>query len=198
MRTSALRDGDRWIVNGQKVWTTGAHFSDYGLLLARTDPSVSKHAGLTLFVIDMKAPGVEVRPIRQMTGESDFNEVFFADVVVPDDHRLTPPGGGWNGARTTLMFERLNVGGDTGLIDHRAMLEFLRATPIDGRPAIEDAAMRALMARWYVNDRGLKLMTYRTLTALGQGVAPGPEQSIGKLLIASQAQEMANVARDVP
>lgn len=197
LATRAARDGARWIVNGQKVWTTGAHFSDFGLLLARTDPDVSKHAGLTLFVVDMHAPGVAVRPIRQMSGEAEFNEVFFTDVAIDDAERLTVPGGGWAGAMTTLMFERLNVGADIGLVDYRTLLETARTIDVRGRPAIEAPLVRDALARCYINDRGLKLLTYRTITALGRDRLPGPEQSITKLVIAAQAQAIADLLLDL-
>ena len=106
-----VRDGDEWIVNGQKVWTTLAHVSRWGLLVVRTDPDVVKHAGLTAFVVDMHAPGVEIRPLRQMTGEAEFNEVYFTDARIPDGERLGKPGDGWRVSLTTLMNERVSIGG---------------------------------------------------------------------------------------
>ena len=111
LATRAQRDGDEWVVNGQKVWTTLAHTASWGLLLARTDPEVEKHRGLTYFIVDMHAPGVEVRPLRQMTGEAEFNEVFFTDVRIPDSDRLDAVGAGWGVAMTTLMNERVAIGG---------------------------------------------------------------------------------------
>jgi alkylation response protein AidB-like acyl-CoA dehydrogenase len=197
VRTRAVRQGNKWIVNGQKIWTTGAQFSDYGLLLARTEPDAPKHAGLTLFIVDMKAPGISVRPIRMITGESEFNEVFFHDVEISDTNRLTEPGKGWAGARTTLMFERLNVGGEIGLIDHRELVRLTSQLEIDGAPAIQNSMVRERLANWYINDRALKLLNFQTLTALGQGELPGPEQSISKLVIASQVQKMADLALDL-
>jgi alkylation response protein AidB-like acyl-CoA dehydrogenase len=114
LRTSAVRDGEDWVVNGQKVWTTLAHVADRGILLTRTDPDRPKHAGLTMFVVDMHAPGVTVRPLRQMGGQADFNEVFFDDVRIPDSERLGEPGEGWRVALTTLMNERVAIGGAGG------------------------------------------------------------------------------------
>jgi alkylation response protein AidB-like acyl-CoA dehydrogenase len=110
LRTRAERDGDDWIINGQKIWTSGAHYCDYGILITRTDPSAPKHAGLTMFFLDMKTPGVEVRRIKQISGTSNFNEVFFTNVRLPDSQRLGPVGGGWKVSLTTLMNERLAVG----------------------------------------------------------------------------------------
>ena len=106
-----VKDGDEWIVNGQKVWTTLAHLSKWGLLVVRTDPEAVKHAGLTAFVVDMKAPTVEVRPLRQITGEAEFNEVYFTDTRIPDSERLGQPGDGWRVSLTTLMNERVSIGG---------------------------------------------------------------------------------------
>ncbi len=111
LATTAVRDGDEWIVNGQKVWTTLAHLSRWGMLIARTDPDAPKHKGMTYFVIDMQAPGVEVRPLRQMTGEAEFNEVFMTDVRIPDAERLGDVGEGWRVSLTTLMNERVSIGG---------------------------------------------------------------------------------------
>src|SRR4051794_18357603 len=111
LSSRAVRDGDEWIVNGQKVWTTLAHLSRWGMLVARSNPDQPKHKGLTYFVVDMKAPGVEVRPLRQMTGEAEFNEVYFTDVRIPDDERLGDIGDGWRVSLTTLMNERVSIGG---------------------------------------------------------------------------------------
>jgi alkylation response protein AidB-like acyl-CoA dehydrogenase len=186
LRTAARRDGEGWRVTGQKIWTTGAHFSDLGLLLARTEPGSSRHDGLTMFIVDMKAVGVVVRPIRQISGEADYNEVFFDDVWIPDAHRLTDVGCGWSGAVTTLMFERMNVGADIGLIDWRAGLRQAVRLGVQ-----EDSVLREKIVDWYLDAQGVNLFAYRTLTALGQGRPPGPEQSIAKLIMARQAQDIA-------
>ncbi len=188
----ARPDGDHWIVNGQKVWTTGAQFSDYGLLLTRTDPHVPKHAGLTMFFVDMKSPGIEVRPIRQMAGESAFNEVFFTDVRLPDDQRLGGVGAGWKVAVTTLMFERMTVGSETGLLTADALLHAVR-----GLGRLDDPAVAERVADAWIVEEGLRLQQCRTLTALSKGGVPGPEQSIGKLLKATLAQRMAIDALDL-
>ncbi len=112
LATKAERDGDEWVINGQKVWTTLAHVSNWGMLVARTDPTVPKHGGMTYFVVDMRSPGVDVRPLRQMTGEAEFNEVYFDNVRIPDSQRLGDVGRGWNVAITTLMNERVSIGGN--------------------------------------------------------------------------------------
>jgi acyl-CoA dehydrogenase len=196
IRMRARRDcpgeGGEWVVDGQKVWTTGAQFSDFGLLLARTDPTVPKHAGLTMFFVDMRSPGIEVRPIRQMAGESEFNEVFFTDVRIPDAQRLGPVGGGWKVALTTLMFERLTVGTELGLLTARSMLSLLAETGDLSDPAVSECVADA----WIV-DEGLRLHQCRTLTALSKGGTPGPEQSMGKLLKARQAQRISTFLMDL-
>src|SRR4029077_268256 len=110
LRTRAEKKGDDWIINGQKIWTSGAHYSDYGLLIARTDPNLPKHKGLTMFFLDMKSPGVEVRPIKQASGEAEFNEVYFTNVRIPDHQRLGEVNAGWNVSLTTLMNERMSIG----------------------------------------------------------------------------------------
>lgn len=191
LRTSAQRRDDHWVINGQKVWTTGAHFSDYGMLLARTDPGAARHAGLTMFIVDMRAPGVTIRPIRQMTGESDFNEVFFSDVVVKQEDRITEVGAGWAGAITTLMFERMNVGADIGLAGWDAALGVADDIGLGANPLL-----RQKLADWYIQSQGVALYAYRTLTSLSQGRPPGPEQSIAKLVMARQAQDIGETLLD--
>jgi alkylation response protein AidB-like acyl-CoA dehydrogenase len=189
VQTRARPEGQRWVVNGQKVWTTGAQFSDFGLLLARTDPTAPKHAGLTMFFVDMKSPGIEVRPIRQMDGDSEFNEVFLTDVRVPDDQRLGAIGAGWKVALTTLMHERLSVGAEIGLLNFEALWAVVKAA---GR-LDEPLAVEHLADAW-VAEEGLRLHHCRSLTALSRGGTPGPEQSIAKLVKARLAQRMATFA----
>lgn len=197
LRTRAERDGDGWIVNGQKIWTSGAHMSDWGLLLTRTDPGVAKHAGLTMFFVDMKAPGIEIRPIHQMSGATHFNEVFFTDVRVPDAWRLGEVGQGWRVALTTLMNERVLGGGIIRRPDVPDLLKLVRTLHIGGRPAIEDAGVRQKLAAWYVRWQGVRLTRFRTLTALSKGKEPGPENSIGKLVNAAMAQDIASYGLDL-
>ena len=193
LRTRAVPDGDDWVVNGQKIWTSGAHFSDYGLLLTRSDPAVPKHKGLSMFFLNMKAPGVEVRRIKQISGTSNFNEVFFTDVRIPDSQRLGDVGDGWKVALTTLMHERLAVG-TLGGPDFQDLLELARIVETDGKPALQNAAVRERLADWYIESKGLEYTKFRTITALSRGQMPGPESSIYKVVSATKLQEIANFA----
>jgi alkylation response protein AidB-like acyl-CoA dehydrogenase len=195
LKTRAVKDGDDWIINGQKVWTSGAHYSDYGIVLVRTNPEKEKHKGLTMFVINMKAPGVEVRPIHQMSGGSNFNEVYFTDVRISDSERLGDVGNGWNVALVTLMNERLAVGGSAGP-EYGEILELARNTPSPSGKGtlLQDQAFRERLASWYVSAEGYTLGKYRTMTALSKGQTPGPESSIGKILNANRMQDLANAA----
>lgn len=194
LKTRAVRDSDEWVINGQKVWTSGAHYSDWGIVLVRTDPSKPKHKGLTMFFIDMKSPGIEVRPIHQMSGGSNFNEVWFTDVRVPHAQMLGGEGNGWSVALVTLMNERLAVGGSPGP-DYKEIFDWARTAPgADGRPLAEDSAFRQRLADWYVRAEGYKLGKFRTMTALSKGQTPGPESSIGKIITANQLQDITNSA----
>ena len=195
LRTRAVRDGDTWIINGQKVWNSLAHIADWGILVTRSDPNVPKHKGLTYFIVDMHSPGVEVRPIKQITGGATFNEVFLTDVVIPDENRVGAVGEGWRVALTTLMNERMLLGAgrqpgpDTG-----AILDLAARCMIQGRPAIEDSSVRQELAELITQQEALRLTGYRALTALSQGRPPGPEGSIGKLAVAQLMQRIGSVA----
>ena len=191
LRATAVRDGNDWILNGQKIWTTGAHFSDWGMIVTRSDPSVPKHAGLTYFIVDMRAPGVEVRPIKQISGATGFNDVFFNDVRVPDEYRLSGVGNGWAVAITTLMHERASIGGGAGGAGVNELMRLAQQTQLEGRPAWEDTSVRQRLADFYVRAKGLQYTGYRSLTALSRGQTPGPEASIGKLVGARLGQEIA-------
>ena len=197
LRTRAERDGGDWVINGQKIWTSGAHYSDYGVIVVRTDPTVPKHKGLSYFYVDMKAPGVEIKPIKQLTGDSDFNEVYFTDVKVSDSQRLGEVGQGWQVSLTTLMNERAAIGGSFGQMDVSLAMSVAAEVEIDGRPALEDTAVRARIADWYVQEAGLKYTGYRSLTALSRGALPGPENSIGKLVGAPKMQAMSSYLMDL-
>jgi alkylation response protein AidB-like acyl-CoA dehydrogenase len=196
LRTRAERDGDDWIINGQKIWTSGAHFADLGILITRSDPESPKHRGLTMFFLDMKSPGIEVRRIKQISGTSNFNEVFFTDTRVPDRQRLGEAGGGWKVALTTLMNERLAVGDAPGP-DFDDIFALARTLSIDGVPAIRNSAVRDKLADWYVKTQGLTYTKFRTMTALSRGQVPGPEASIAKLVSATKLQEIANYGIDL-
>jgi alkylation response protein AidB-like acyl-CoA dehydrogenase len=191
LRTRAIKQGDSWLINGQKVWTTGAHYSDYGLLLARTDINVPKHAGLTMFWIDMRTPGVEIRPIHQMSGSSDFDEVHLSDVLVPDSQRLGEVGGGWKASLVTLMNERVEGSKDRGPTIEE-VLALARSVPRGEKRVIDDPAFRQKLAHWHVQAEGLRFTRLRTLTALSRGQTPGPESSIGKLVAANRLQELTS------
>ncbi len=199
LRTRAERKGDEWLVNGQKIWTSGAHYSDWGILVTRSDPNANKHAGLTYFVVDMRSPGIEVRPIKQITGGSNFNEVFFTDVRVPDANRISAVGNGWAVAITTLMNERSSIGGGVGGgAGVRELIQLARRTEsVRGGRALDDASVRERIADFYVRTKGLQYTSYRTLTALSRGQTPGPEGSIGKLVSAPMRQEMASFALEL-
>ncbi len=188
LKTKAVKDGDEWVINGQKVWTSGAHYSDFGILLVRTDPNVPKHKGLTMFIVDMKQKGVEVRPIHQASGGREFNEVYFTDVRISDKDRLGEPGMGWKVALVTLMNERLAVGGSPGP-DWKEIMDYARSAG-----TMSDQAFRARLADWYVAAQGYKLTKFRTQTALSRGETPGPENAIGKIINANHLQDICNSA----
>ncbi len=196
LRTRAERDGGDWIINGQKIWTSGAHYSDYGILITRTDPTVPKHKGLTMFFLDMKSKGVEIKPIRQANGQSEFNEVYFTDVRIPDSQRLGAVNDGWNVSLTTLMNERMSIGAAvaTGFPE---LFDYCTTLALDDGPAIDDRAVRAKLANWAVRASGLKYTAFRAISALSRGERPGPENSIGKLVAGSMIQEIATYALDL-
>ncbi len=196
IKTRAERSGDAWVLNGQKIWTSGAHFSDFGIIVTRTDPSVPKHKGLTMFFIDMKSPGIEIRPIKQINGDRAFNEVFFTDVRVPDSQRLGTVGAGWQVSLVTLMNERLAVGGSLATsVD--PLLELAATMKIDGKPALTNKAVRERLAGWYAQLAGLKYTGFRMVSALSRGATPGPEASISKVVVARMNQDMASFALDL-
>ncbi len=174
LQTRAERDGDEWILNGQKVWTSGAQYSDIGEIICRTDPDKPKHKGLTGFVVDMHAPGVEVRPLRQMTGGASFNEVFFTDVRVPDDHRLGDVNEGWTVALTTLMNERASIGagsagGGLGLANSTRLIEMLRHFGLD-----QDPVYRQELMKLHVAYSVAKYNNQRAMDKIKSGQLPGP------------------------
>lgn len=196
VRTAAVRDGDDWVINGQKVWNSGAQISDYGMLMTRTDPTLPKHKGLTAFWVRMDTPGIEVRPIKMLSGDSELNEVFLTDVRIPDAQRVGAVGDGWKVIISTLMNERAAIGAGGGL-GWAEIMKLAREMPgVDG-PAMQDPAFREWLADWYVNAEGIKLLSFQTLTSLSRGQAPGPESSGGKLLWANQTQDLSSMALDI-
>ncbi len=199
LRTRAERASDGsgdWIVNGQKIWTSGAQHSDWGLLISRTDPDVAKHKGLTMFYLSMKTPGIEIRPIKQANGDHGFNEVYFTDVRIPDAQRLGDVNQGWEVSLTTLMNERLSIGSGmpTG---YPELLSYCMNAEIDGRPAIDDSNVRSRLATYAVRASGLRYTAMRAITALSKGETPGPENSIGKLVAGASMQELSMFAMDL-
>jgi alkylation response protein AidB-like acyl-CoA dehydrogenase len=196
LRTRAERRSDEWVINGQKIWTSGAHWSDWAILVARSDPKAAKHKGLTFFFLSMKSPGIETRRIKQISGASHFNEVYFTDVRIPDRQRLGAVGAGWGVAITTLMNERLSSGDLRGP-DFEEVFGLARSTSLEDGPALGNAAVRERLADIYVKTQGVRLTRFRTMTALSRGETPGPENSIGKLVNAPKAQDIASFAMDL-
>jgi alkylation response protein AidB-like acyl-CoA dehydrogenase len=192
LQTRAVRDGDEWVVTGQKVWTSGAHLSDIGEIICRTDPNLPKHKGLTGFIVDMHAPGVEVRPLRQMTGGASFNEVFFTEVRIPDSHRLGDVNGGWTVALTTLMNERAAIGGGIasggGNMSTQRLIELVRH---QGRAA--DPLVRQKLVEIIVNGRVASYTNMRAMAKIAAGQLPGPEMSIAKLSLTMNMRRMADL-----
>ncbi len=194
IRTRAEKTGNGWRVTGQKVWTSGAHFSDFGILLARSDWDKPKHKGLTMFILDMKAPGVDVRPIHQASGEYHFNEVFLDRVPIPVSHQLGGEGEGWEVMISTLLHERLAAGNALGTDSYNDLIALARRCEWDGRPALEDTRVRAAIANAYINQFGVQLLVRRAISTLSRGGMPGPEMSLVKLVSGKSRQDDATFA----
>lgn len=189
VQTKAERDGDEWIVTGQKVWTSGAHYSEIGEIICRTDTSLPKHKGLTGFLVDMQAPGVEIRPLRQMTGGASFNEVFFNEVRVPDWYRLGDVNAGWGVALTTLMNERAAIGAGSGGGEVSMMT---RITEMVRHFGLEnDVIVRDMVANLYINYRVANFNNKRAMDKMKSGQTPGPEMSISKMALVNN-QKLLN------
>ena len=193
----AVRDGDEWVITGQKVWNTLAHIADRGMLVARTDPNAPKHKGLTYFALDMHAPGVEVRPLIQITGEAEFNEVYLTEVRVPDSDRIGDVGDGWRVAMTTLMNERVTIGGGSGPPQpgSGAIAEAIRIWH-DEPYAERSPAMKDRLMRRYVESEALRLTNIRASQARRAG-QPGPEGSIAKLMFAEVNKRIYELCVDL-
>ncbi|MEY2458980.1 MAG: hypothetical protein QOG30_810 [Acidimicrobiaceae bacterium] len=191
LQMRAERDGDEWILNGQKVWTTGAQLSDFGAVIARTNPENPKHRGITMFIIDFKAPGVDIRPLRQMNGGAGFNEVFFTDVRVPDSNRIGDVDDGWRCAIAMLMNERVAIGSGGGggrNVGVKPLVELARR-----REVLDDPVVRQGIADVYIRTQIMGYIGQRTRAAVKAGKAPGPEGSIAKLAGALLARRTSDL-----
>jgi alkylation response protein AidB-like acyl-CoA dehydrogenase len=194
LATRAIRDGDEWTLNGQKVWTTLAHVSRFGIVLARTNPDAVKHKGMTMFVIDMHAPGVDVRPLMQATGEAEFNEVYMTDLRIPDSERLGDVGEGWGVSLTTLMNERVSIGGQvaprgTGII--AIAMKAWNESPSHGDPVA-----RSQLAQFWIESEVNRLTNMRAAQSRVKGT-PGPEGSVGKMAMAGLNQRLMSFVVDL-
>jgi alkylation response protein AidB-like acyl-CoA dehydrogenase len=195
LRTRAEPKDDGWLVNGQKIWTSGAQFCDFGLLLARTDPNVPKHKGLTMYFVRMDSPGMQIKPIKQMSGSSTFNEVFMNDVFIPDSQRLGAVGDGWKVGMGLLGRERFAP--VSRKPDFAELLDFVKLIELENGPATDDDAVREKLADWYVRSQAVRFTRLRTMTSLSRGKIPGPEASIMKLADVSRLQEMVSWGLDL-
>jgi alkylation response protein AidB-like acyl-CoA dehydrogenase len=200
LKTRAVRDGDEWVITGQKVWTTYAQHAKWCMLLARTDPDVSRHQGLTYFLMDMDQPGVQVRPLRQITGESEFNELFIEEARVPEANVIGGEGNGWTVAITTLMHERATLAFGLQVSVQIALGELVdhaRRTPALDGPASEDPVVRQRIAQLMIEAEVLRLNAYRSLSATMHGGVPGPEGSLGKWHWSEVNQALTELAMDI-
>jgi alkylation response protein AidB-like acyl-CoA dehydrogenase len=188
LRTSAVRDGDEWVVNGQKVWNSGAHYSDWGILLTRTDPDAPKHRGITYFLVDMRTPGVDVRPLKQITGASHFNEVFLNDVRIPHANILGAQNAGWGPILTTLANERTLIGGGQSLVKISDLVALARHFGVANDPVV-----RQELARQHAYLETIRFLGYRVQTAASKGVQPGPESSVLKLAASRRLAHAGNL-----
>ena len=200
LQTEARRDDEHYIVNGQKVWTSYGWVGDWCELVVRTDPTVAKHKGLSVLLVDMKSPGVEVRPVRQMTGESEFNELFFRDVRVPAENLLGKLNDGWNVAMSTLMYERGSYGARLHLIFKRyinRLVELSRSTPRNGGTAAQDPLIRQKLAQLFAEIEIMRLNQLRAFSRITATGVPGPEGSIQKIFWSELNQRLQQIAQEI-
>jgi len=200
LQTRAVKDGDHWVINGQKVWTSLAHIADFMMLLARTDPSAPKHKGITYFLLDMKLPGVTVKPLRQITGDAEFNEVFFDNVRLHESHVLGGVNNGWSVGLTTLMYERLALGFGLQVrlrIALDGLVELARRMEKHGRVVVKDPVMRQKIAQLWIDTECLKYTGARAITRLLRGEIPGPEASTGKMGWVETHQRLQELAMEI-
>jgi alkylation response protein AidB-like acyl-CoA dehydrogenase len=199
-KTTAVLDGDEWVVNGQKVWSSWAHIADWCILVVRTDPDAEKHRGLSYLLVDMHAPGVDVRPLAQITGDPEFNEIFFTDVRVPRESMLGRPGEGWNVAMTTLLHERGTLGfALTAALERQFnnLLRLARTPGNDGARPGDDPVVRDRIAQQWIDLQALRFTNYRSITALERTGVPGPEGSVAKLHWSETNQRLTALARSL-
>jgi alkylation response protein AidB-like acyl-CoA dehydrogenase len=200
LQTRAVKDGEHWVVNGQKVWTSLAHIADFMMLLARTDPNAPKHKGITYFLLDMKTPGVTVKPLKQMTGDAEFNEIFFDNVRVHESHVLGGVNNGWSVGLTTLMYERLALGFGLQVrlrITMDQLVEMARRMDKNGRSLTKDPVMRQKLAQLWIDTESLKYTGARAVTKLLKGELPGPEASTGKMMWVETHQRLQELAMEI-
>jgi alkylation response protein AidB-like acyl-CoA dehydrogenase len=200
LETRAVKDGDHWVITGQKVWTSLAHISDWMMLLARTDPDAPRHKGITYFLLDMTLPGVTVKPLRQMTGDAEFNEVFFDGVRLHESQVLGAVNEGWSVGMTTLMYERLALGFGLQVrlrIALDALVEMARHVEKGGRPTTQDPVLRQKIAQLWIETESLKYTGARAITKLLRGELPGPEASAGKMVWVDVHQRLQELALEI-
>ncbi|MEK7700631.1 MAG: acyl-CoA dehydrogenase family protein, partial [candidate division NC10 bacterium] len=200
LQTRAVRDGESWVINGQKVWTSFAQVADWMMLLARTDPGATRHKGITYFLLDMKLPGITVKPLRQITGDSEFNEVFFDNVRVHESQVLGGVNQGWQVGITTLMYERLTLGFGLQMrlrIALDGLFELARKVEKSGRVLTRDPLARQKLAQLWIDTECLRLTGARAITKLLRGEMPGPEASAGKMVWVETHQKLQEVAMEL-
>ena len=200
LQTRAVKDGDHWVINGQKVWTSLAHIADWMMLLARTDPDAPKHKGITYFLLDMKTPGVTVKPLKQLTGDAEFNEIFFDNVRVHESRVLGGVNNGWAVGLTTLMYERLALGFGLQVrlrISVDQLVHMARRMEKNGRAATKDPVMRQKLAQLWIDTESLKYTGARAVTKLLKGELPGPEASAGKMMWVETHQRLQELAMEI-
>ena len=191
LRTKAELDGDEWVISGQKVWTSSAHVADWGMLLARTDWDAPKHRGITYFLLDMRSPGIDVRPLKQATGGAEFNEVFLEEVRIPKENVLGEVNGGWAVAMTTLTSERADIGSNHGM-GFGTVLELARRFEVTGDPV-----MRQKLVDLYISYEISRYTGFRMRTAASQGVAPGPEVSVAKIAVSDRLAFQGDLVEEI-
>ena len=200
LQTRAVKDGDHWVINGQKVWTSLAHIADWMMLLARTDPAAPKHKGITYFLLDMKLPGITVKPLVQITGDPEFNEIFFDNVRVHESRVLGGVNNGWAVGLTTLMYERLALGFGLQVrlrISIDQLVDMARRMEKNGRAATKDPVMRQKLAQLWIDTESLKYTGARAVTKLLKGELPGPEASTGKMMWVETHQRLQELAMEI-